>query len=219
MGFSLQFDDTLLDYVANHTPSEPDLFRRLREETATLGPISEMQISWIQGNLMQLLARMTGAKRYLEIGVFTGYSTLAMASALPAEGRVTAFDIDENWTAIGRRYWREAGVEGKIDLVLGEACAGLEKLVKDKATPYDMAFIDADKPNIPNYFDHALKLLRPGGLVIVDNVLWSGAVTDLDVDDENTNAIRAFNDSVMNDNRVRLSMIPVGDGLLLAVKK
>lgn len=220
MGSNLQFDVKLLEYVTKHTPAEPGLFRQLREETEALGPISEMQISWIQGNLMQLLARLIGATRYLEIGVFTGYSTLAMAKALPDDGRITALDIDETWTAIGKRYWREAGVDGKIDLILGDACTTLETMVNETAlSPFDMAFIDADKPNMPKYFDYALRLLRPGGLVIVDNVLWSGAVTDPAAGDENTAAIRAFNDAVMKDQRVYLSMIPVGDGLLLACKK
>ncbi len=220
MGSNLQFDVKLLEYVTKHTPAEPGLFRQLREETEALGPISEMQISWIQGNLMQLLARLIGATRYLEIGVFTGYSTLAMARALPDNGRITALDIDEIWTAMGKKYWREAGVDGKIDLILGDACTTLETMVNETAlSPFDMAFIDADKPNMPKYFDYALRLLRPGGLVIVDNVLWSGAVTDPAAGDENTIAIRAFNDVVMNDQRVYLSMIPVGDGLLLACKK
>ncbi|MCH7805786.1 MAG: class I SAM-dependent methyltransferase [Proteobacteria bacterium] len=220
MGSSLQFDAKLLEYVTKHTPPEPELFRRLREETEALGPISEMQISWIQGNLMQLLARLIGATRYLEIGVFTGYSTLAMATALPDDGRITALDIDETWTAMGKRYWREAEVDGKIDLILGDACTALEKMVNKAALlPFDMAFIDADKPNMPRYFDYALRLVRPGGLVIVDNVLWSGAVIDPAAGDENTAAIRAFNDAVMKDQRAYLSMIPVGDGLLLACKK
>ncbi|MCH8347688.1 MAG: class I SAM-dependent methyltransferase [Proteobacteria bacterium] len=220
MGSSLQFDAKLLEYVTKHTPPEPELFRRLREETEALGPISEMQISWIQGNLMQLLARLIRATRYLEIGVFTGYSTLAMATALPDDGRITALDIDENWTAMGKRYWREAGVDGKIDLILGDACTALEEMVNKAALPpFDMAFIDADKPNMPRYFDYALRLLRPGGLVIVDNVLWSGAVIDPAAGDENTAAIRAFNEAVMKDQRAYLSMIPVGDGLMLACKK
>ena len=220
MGTSLQFDAKLLEYVTKHTPTEPDLFRRLREETETLGPISEMQISWIQACFMQLLAKLTGAARYLEIGVFTGYSTLAMATALPDDGRITALDIDENWTAMGKQYWQEAGVDGKIDLILGNACTTLEKMVNKAALPpFDIAFIDADKPNMPKYFDYALRLLRLGGLVIVDNVLWSGAVIDPAAEDANTTAIRAFNDAVMKDQRAYLSMIPVGDGLLLACKK
>jgi len=220
MGTSLQFDAKLLEYVVKHTPAEPDLFRRLREETEALGPISEMQISWIQACFMQLLTRLTGAARYLEIGVFTGYSTLAMATALPDDGRITALDIDENWTAMGKQYWQEAGVDGKIDLILGDACTTLEKMVNKTAlSPFDIAFIDADKPNMPKYFDYALRLLRPGGLVIVDNVLWSGAVIDPAERDANTIAIRAFNDAVMKDEGAYLSMIPVGDGLLLACKK
>lgn len=220
MGSNLTFDEGLLNYITEHTPPEPELYKRLREETEALGPISEMQISWIQARFMQLMAKMLGAASYLEIGVFTGYSTLAVAEVLPAEGKITALDISEDWTGIGQRYWREAGVEDKIDLILGDACKTMEGLcLKTPAPAFDLAFIDADKMDLPRYFDYALKLVRPGGLVIVDNVLWSGAVLDLKNEEENTVAIRAFNDQIVAEDRAFLSMIPVGDGLTLAFKK
>lgn len=220
MGSNLTFDEGLLNYITEHTPPEPELYKRLREETEALGPISEMQISWIQARFMQLMAKMLGAASYLEIGVFTGYSTLAVAEVLPAGGKITALDISEDWTGIGRRYWKEAGVEEKIDLILGDACKTMEGLcLKTPAPAFDLAFIDADKMDLPRYFDYALKLVRPGGLVIVDNVLWSGAVLDLKNEEENTVAIRAFNDQVVAEDRAFLSMIPVGDGLTLAFKK
>lgn len=220
MGTSLNFDEKLGSYIENHTPKEPELYKRLRQETLELGSISEMQISWVQGRFMQLLVQLLGAKKYLEVGVFTGYSTLAVAEAMSEDGRITALDISEDWTAFGQKYWQEAGVENKIDLKLGDALSAMEALLKDgHGETYDLAFIDADKPNIPNYFDSCLKLLRPGGLVIVDNVLWSGAVTDPDDQSEDTVAIRAFNNAVMKDDRVFYSMVPIGDGLVLARKK
>lgn len=219
MGVDLKFDAALLDYVSKHTPEEPGLYKRLRIETDALGPISAMQISWIQARFMQLLVKLTGADSYLEIGVFTGYSTLAVAEVLPDNGRITALDIDEKWTGIAKRYWSEAGVVDKIDLILGDACQTLETMCSDFCPPFDMAFIDADKLNLSKYFDYSLRLVRPGGLVIVDNVLWGGAVMDPKTQDENTKAIRAFNDRVMRDDRIFVSMILIGDGLLLALKK
>lgn len=220
MGSGLTFDDRVLDYVENHTPPEPPLYKKLREETLDLGPISEMQISWIQGRFMQLLARLIGAKKYLEVGVFTGYSALSVAEAMGKEGRITALDISEEWTAVARRYWKEAGVSGQINLKLEDALGALEEMVQDgQAETFDMAFIDADKENIPNYFDYCLKLVRTGGLVIVDNVLWSGEVANPENREANTEAIRRFNKAVKKDSRVFYSMVPVGDGLVLAQKK
>lgn len=220
MGSGLKFDSRVLEYVENHTPQEPALYRKLREETLDLGAISEMQISWIQGRFMQLLARLIGAKKYLEVGVFTGYSALAVAEAMGKEGRVVALDISEEWTAVARRYWKEAGVSAQIDLKLEDALEALGGLVRDgQAGTFDMAFIDADKQNIPQYFDYCLKLVRKGGLVIVDNVLWSGEVANPENREENTQAIRRFNKAVTRDDRVFYSMVPVGDGLVLAQKK
>jgi len=220
MGSGLTFDEKLLDYVEGHTPAEPDLYKRLREETLELGPISEMQITWVQARFMQLLVALMSAGKYLEVGVFSGYSTLAVAEAMTDAGRITALDISEDWTAMGRRYWAEAGIDNKIDLKLGDAQEAMQALLDGgQGQTYDLAFIDADKPNIPNYFDYCLKLLRPGGLIIVDNVLWSGAVIDLDDQSEDTLAIRSFNEAVLKDDRVFYSLIPVGDGLVLAQKK
>lgn len=220
MGSHINFDEKLFRYVENHTSPEPDLYKRLRYETLELGPISEMQISWVQGRFMQLLVRLLGAMKYLEVGVFTGYSTLAVAEAMAGGGKITALDISQDWTGMAQRYWKEAGIDNKIDLKLGDAGEAMQALLDaGKGETYDLAFIDADKPNIPNYFDYCLKLVRPGGLIIVDNVLWSGAVIDADDLSDDTVAIRAFNDAVMDDDRVFYSMLPVGDGLVLAQKK
>lgn len=220
MGSHINFDEKLSRYVENHTSPEPDLYKRLRTETLELGPISEMQISWVQGRFMQLLVRLLGAMKYLEVGVFTGYSTLAVAEAMAGGGKITALDISKDWTGLAQRYWKEAGVDTKINLKLGDAGEAMQALLDaGKGETYDLAFIDADKPNIPNYFDYCLKLVRPGGLIIVDNVLWSGAVIDADDQSDDTVAIRAFNDAVMGDDRVFYSMLPVGDGLVLAQKK
>jgi len=220
MGSGLTFDDKLLHYVEDHTPAEPPLYRKLRQETLDLGSISEMQISWIQGRFMQLLVRLMGASKYLEVGVFTGYSTLAVAEALPEVGQITALDISEEWTAIGRRYWQQAGIEGKIDFRLGDGVKTLQGLLDEGAAgSYDLVFIDADKENLPHYFDYGLKLLRTGGLVIVDNVLWSGEVINAKDQRDSTRAIRAFNDAVKGDGRIFYSMVPVGDGLVMALKK
>ncbi|MHA1544239.1 MAG: O-methyltransferase [Alphaproteobacteria bacterium] len=220
MGSHINFDEKLFRYVENHTSPEPDLYKRLRYETLELGPISEMQISWVQGRFMQLLVRLLGAMKYLEVGVFTGYSTMAVAEAMAGGGKITALDISQDWTGMAQRYWKEAGIDNKIDLKLGDAGEAMQALLDaGKGETYDLAFIDADKPNIPNYFDYCLKLVRPGGLIIVDNVLWSGAVIDADDLSDDTVAIRAFNDAVMDDDRVFYSMLPVGDGLVLAQKK
>ena len=220
MGSELKFDDALAHYVHEHTPPEPEILGRLRSETANLGPISEMQISWVQARLMQLLASVMGARRYLEIGTFTGYSTFVMADAMGADGHTTALDISEEWTGIGKRYWEEAGLDKNINLILDDACKVLEGfLADDTHVPYDIAFIDADKENIPKYFDYCIKLLRPNGLVMVDNVLWSGDVINAQDERSSTNAIRAFNKLALEDERVFLTMIPVGDGITLARKK
>ena len=209
----------LWDYMRRVTLREPAVLRRLREETAGY-PNSNFQISAEQGQFMALLMHMIGARRTIEIGVYTGYSALSVALALPAEGRVIACDINEEWTAVGRRYWREAGVEQKIDLRLGPALATLDSLIANgQRSQFDFVFIDADKTNYANYYERALMLLRPGGLIGVDNVLWYGRVIDPAFDDPDTRAIRAFNEQIRNDERVWLSMLPVRDGLTLACKK
>jgi predicted O-methyltransferase YrrM len=215
----LTISDALWEYMRRVTLREPALMQRLRAETAHL-PSSSCQISAEQGQFMALLMHLMGARRTIEVGVYTGYSALAVALALPENGRVIACDISEEWTSVARRYWREAGVDHKIDLRLGPALATLDRLIAEGlGNQFDFVFIDADKTNYANYYERALVLLRPGGLIGVDNVLWYGRVIDASVDDPDTRAIRAFNERIKNDDRVWLSMLPVRDGLTLACKK
>src|SRR5271170_810847 len=215
----LTIDDPLWEYMRRVTLREPELLSRLREETAAL-PSSSCQISAEQGQFMALLMHLIGARRTIEVGVYTGYSALAVAQALPDDGQIIACDINEQWTQVARRYWREAGVERKIDLRIGPALATLDNLITDgQGSQFDFVFIDADKTNYANYYERALVLLRPGGLIAVDNVLWYGRVIDASFDDPDTRAIRAFNEQLKNDDRVWLSMLPVRDGLTLACKK
>jgi caffeoyl-CoA O-methyltransferase len=212
-------NDELLDYIGHVTLREPEILCRLRDETSS-HPHAEMQISAEQGQFMALIVHLLSARRTLEIGVFTGYSSLAVALALPDDGRIIACDISEEWTSIARRYWREAGVERKIDLRLGPALKTLDDLIaQGQGGRFDFAFIDADKGNYINYYERALVLVRPGGLIAVDNVLWDGKVIDPSVNDADTRAIRAFNESLHDDERVWLSMLPIRDGLTLACKK
>jgi predicted O-methyltransferase YrrM len=209
----------LLDYTRRVTLREPDVARRLREETARL-PEAQMQISPDQGQFLALLIHLLDARKTLEIGVFTGYSSLSVALALPDDGRIIACDVSEEWTAIAKRYWREAGVEQKIDLRLRPALQTLDDLVAlGQGGTFDFAFIDADKANYGNYYERCLALVRPGGLIAVDNVLWSGKVIDAAAKDADTLAIRAFNEQLKHDQRIWLSMLPVRDGLTLASKK
>jgi len=215
----LTISDALWEYMRRVTLREPALLRRLREETAQL-PSSNCQISAEQGQFMALLMHLIGACRTIEVGVYTGYSALSVALALPADGRIVACDINEEWTSVARRYWREAGVDQKIDLRLGPALTTLDGLIASGlGGQFDFVFIDADKTNYANYYERALVLLRPGGLIGVDNVLWYGRVIDASFDDPDTRAIRAFNEQIKNDDRVWLSMLPVRDGLTLACKK
>ena len=210
--------DTLYRYLVENCVREPAILRKLREETA-VDSMSRMQIGPEQGQFMQLLVRMTNARRCLEIGVFTGYSSLAVALALPADGRILACDISEKWTAMARRYWTAAGVADKIELRLAPALETLDDLVRSGAAgSFDFAFIDADKANYQAYYERVLTLVRPGGLIAVDNTLWQGAVADPKVRDEDTEAIRTFNRLLKADQRVFPSMIPIGDGLSLALK-
>ncbi len=212
-------DDALYDYLSSVSLREPDVLRRLREETAKM-PQHNMQIGPEQGQFMALLIELTGARKCLEVGTFTGYSALAVALALPDDGRLIACDISEEFTALGKPFWEEAGVAGKIDLRIGPALDTLDALIEGgESGTFDFAFIDADKVNYLGYFQRALDLARPGGLICVDNVLWNGAVADPSRDDEDTEAIRAFNAALTNDPRISLSMLPVGDGLTLARKR
>ncbi len=217
----LDFPSTpeLADYVRGASLRESEILRRLREETAA-HPRASMQISPEQGQFMALLIHMLRARRTLEIGVFTGYSALTVALALPEDGRLIACDVSEEYTSVARRYWREAGVERKIDLRLRPALQTLDDLIAlGQAGSFDFAFIDADKENYENYYERCLTLLRPGGLIAVDNVLWSGRVIDPADQDADTRAIRAFNKKVKSDERVWLSLLPIRDGLTLACKK
>jgi caffeoyl-CoA O-methyltransferase len=208
----------LHDYILNSTLREPDVLRELRDETHAKMEDAGMQIAPEQGQLMALLARAIGAKRYLEIGVFTGYSSLAMALALPADGKIVACDVSEEYTGMAKRYWERAGVSGKIDLRIAPALETLAALRAANVAPFDMAFIDADKSNVDAYYEAALALLRPGGLLLVDNVLWSGRVLDADPA-ESTRALVAIVAKARADERVDISLLPVSDGILVACKR
>ena len=216
---SISLTDSLYDYLLSVSLREPDLLLKLREETAA-DPAANMQISPEQGQFMGLLARLMGARRCLEIGVFTGYSSLALALALPDDGRIVACDVSEKWTSVARRYWAAAGVAHKIDLRLATAMETLDRLLADgEAGTFDFAFIDADKDNYVGYYERALQLLRAGGLVVADNTLWSGRVADPENAEADTVALRHFNELLHGDSRVDLSLVPIGDGLSLARKR
>jgi predicted O-methyltransferase YrrM len=210
--------DGVEQYIVDTTVREHPVLAELHTETSRM-PGAGMQIGSDQGQFMGLLARAIGAKRYLEIGVFTGYSSLAMALALPADGRVVACDVSEEYTSVAKRYWQKAGVEKKIDLRLGPAVATLDKMIADKVEPFDIAFIDADKANYDAYYERCLQLVRPGGLILCDNMLWSGRVIDKTAHDEDTDALRALNAKVGKDERVDVALLSVGDGVLIARKR
>jgi len=216
---TIDLTDTLYDYLLSVSLRETDLQRRLREETATLS-MARMQISPEQGQFMALIARLTGTRRCLEVGVFTGYSSLAVALALPEDGRIVACDVSEEWTAIARRYWAAAGIADRIDLRLAPAIDTLDALIAaGDAGTYDLAFIDADKTSYLSYYERALVLLRPGGLLMTDNTLWSGRVADPEDGDADTVALRHYNEHLHRDTRIDLSLVPIGDGLTLARKR
>lgn len=216
---TLGLDDRLYDYLLANSLREPPVLRRLREATATL-PDANMQIAPEQGQFMALLLRLMGARTGIEIGVFTGYSTLCCALALPEGGRIVACDISPEWTTIAQRYWREAGVEGRIELHLTPALETLEELrAGGYEASFDYAFIDADKENYLPYYENCLHLIRPGGLILIDNVLWNGAVADPNNQERDTIAIRRLNQKLNADQRVDLSLVAVGDGLALVRKR
>lgn len=218
MGRAITMTDELYRYLLEHSLRDHPVLRELREETAAL-PMARMQVGPEQGQFLALLTRLTGAKRCLEIGVFTGYSSLAVAMALPADGTILALDVNEEWTAIARRYWKKAGVEKKIDLRIGKAIGTLDTLISLRESGrYDFAFIDADKSGYDDYYERCLRLLRPGGLLAIDNVLWGGAVAQ-PAHDADTLALQALNDKLHHDERIDLSMLPLGDGLSLARKR
>jgi predicted O-methyltransferase YrrM len=211
--------DDIHRYLVDHSVREHEALAKLRAATADM-PDAQMQIGPEQGQFMALLARLTNARRCIEIGVFTGYSSLAVALALPDDGRIIACDVSEEWTAIARRFWREAGVDHKIELKLQPATQTLQELLaRGEAGRYDFAFIDADKPAYDTYYEQLLPLLRPGGLIAIDNTLWSGRVADTTSRDANTTALRALNDKLYRDQRIDLSLLPIGDGLTLARKR
>ena len=209
---TLNLTDALRSYVWQVGVREPDVLRRLREETASL-PMAQMQISPEQGAFMAMLVRLIDARRCLEVGTFTGYSSTAVALALPDDGRITCCDVSVEWTDVARRYWADAGVADKIDLRLGPAIETLQGLEEGS---FDFAFIDADKPSYDAYYERALRLVRPGGLIAIDNVLWGGRVIDDADQSEQTLVIRRLNDKIATDERVDQVLLPIGDGLTLA---
>ncbi len=211
---SISMPDALYEYTIENWLREPEILRELREETKSL-PNHNMQISPDQGQLMGFLAKLIGAKTYLEVGVFTGYSSLSVALALPDDGAIVACDVSEEFTSVARRFWKKAGVERKIDLRLAEGTVTLDALIRDGRV-FDMAFIDADKPNYLNYYERCLRLVRKGGLILIDNVLWDGKVADIDDKEENTEVIRGVNRMLHGDERVDLALIPIADGLTVA---
>jgi predicted O-methyltransferase YrrM len=216
---TLTLSPSLYEYLCKVSLREPKLLTRLRHETAQdSGGV--MQISPEQGQFMSLLVELIQARNILEIGTYTGYSSLCMALALPEDGRIVCCDISKAWTNIARRYWLEAGVEDKIRLHLAPALETLRKFLQQgEAETFDMAFIDADKENYPLYYELCLQLLRPGGLLLADNTLWSGRVNDASDRSVDTESIRRFNILLHEDDRISLSMLPLGDGLTLALKK
>jgi len=215
---TLGLDDVLHDYVVQHNREHTEL-ARLREATAS-HPRAGMQIAPEQGALLQMLVTLIGARRTIEVGVFTGYSALAVALALPADGRVLACDVSDEYTRIARPYWERAGVAAKIELVLAPALETLDRrLAAGEAGHYDFAFIDADKTNYDGYFERCLQLVRPGGLIALDNTLWSGRVAQEAEAGSDTAALQALNDKLVTDDRVDIALLPVGDGLTLARRR
>ncbi len=216
---TLGLPDLLHDYILDNSLKELPILAELREETQHHKQ-ARMQISPDQGQLIALLIRLMSARRVLEIGVFTGYSSLTIALALPIDGVLVACDISEEYTAIAKRYWRMAGVQDKIDLRIAPALETLDFLIESgQAETFDFVFVDADKANYSNYYDRALKLLRPGGLMAIDNVLWSGRIADPQSTDKIVQTLRIFNQKVAQDDRVQVSLLPMGDGITLALKK
>ncbi|HEX3431509.1 MAG TPA: class I SAM-dependent methyltransferase [Rhizomicrobium sp.] len=210
--------EELIEYVARVGAREHPALRRCREETAAM-PNFQMQIAPEEGAFLALLAKILGVRQALEIGTFTGYSTLSVALALPEDGRVVALDVSREYTDRARGYWKEAQVEQRIDLRLGPAIDSLDHMILANEGPFDMAFIDADKSNYDPYYERVLKLLRPGGVVALDNVLWSGAVADPTVNDKDTSALRTLNEKIQRDDRVDMALATIADGVMLARKR
>ncbi len=216
---TLNFTPKLYSYFKQYSLREPAVLAKLREQTHTMS-MSQMQISPEQGQFMAFLIELMGARKTLEVGVFTGYSTLAVALALPDDGKVVACDINVEWTKIAQKYWHMAGVTEKIDLRLAPALETLDNLLThDGQDSFDFAFIDADKANYINYYEKALQLVRPGGVIAIDNTLWSGKVADPSIQDKDTVIIRELNAILVSDERVSVTMVPIGDGLTLARRR
>ena len=215
LGISPQIEE----YVSRLGTREHPALKRCREETQASHPGRYMQIGEDQGAFMALMARLIGAKRYLEVGTFTGYSALAVALALPADGKVVCLDISKEYTDQARGYWKEAGVEAKIDLHIGPALDSIDKIVAAGDAPFDFVFIDADKANYDAYYERALKITRKGGLIALDNMLWSGAVADPSNNEDSTRAIRALNEKIHADARVDMALATIADGIMLACKR
>ncbi len=216
---TLGLDDRLYAYLQSVAVREPAILTELRQETAQ-HPMSQMQIAPEQGQFMALLVQLMGAKKTLEVGVFTGYSALAVALALPPGGQVVACDVSEDYTAIARRYWERAGVADRIHLHIAPALESLDRfLAEGQANTFDFAFIDADKSNYDGYYERALQLVRVGGLIAIDNVLWGGDVADPEVQDSRTQKIRSLNQKIHEDERVTMCVVPIADGLTLAIKR
>ena len=216
---TIGLSNELRKYMLDVSFRDDDILRQLRQETLTLKE-AQMQISPEQGAFLSILTKILNAKKTLDIGVFTGYSSLVVARELPDDGLVVACDTSIEWTSIAKKYWKLAGVDNKVDLHLAPAIETLEKLIEDgQGSTYDFSFIDADKINYQSYYEYSLTLVKPGGIIAVDNVLWSGQVIDESDSEPATRAIRSFNEKLYQDDRVSISMVPIGDGLTLAYKK
>jgi predicted O-methyltransferase YrrM len=216
---TLNLDDALYQYLLDVSLRETPLLKRLRDETQAL-PMARWQVAPEQGQFLALLVKLTGARRLLEVGTFTGYSALCMAAALPADGSLICCDIPGDYNAIARQYWQEAGLAGRINLRLAPALETLAELERQgQGESFDLVFIDADKANYPGYLEHALRLLRVGGLAVFDNTLWSGRVLEANPESADTRAIQTLNRALKDDARVDLSLLPLGDGLTLCRKR
>ena len=215
---TLAISESIYQYLCDHSLREDPILKELRDHTYDMEERA-MQIAPEQGQFMQMLIKLIGAKNTIEVGVFTGYSSLAIALALPEDGRIVACDVNPQYTSVAEKFWVSAGVREKIDLRIGPAKDTLSELINDGLTgTFDFAFIDADKVNYDHYYELCLELIRPGGLITVDNVLWGGATADDSINDTDTTSIRALNDKLHRDERIDLSLVPIGDGLTLAMK-
>jgi predicted O-methyltransferase YrrM len=216
---SIGLPDDVYDYVLAHGVREPAILARLREETAA-HPMAQMQIEPLQGAIFRLLVELLDARSYVEVGTFTGYSSLAVALAMPADGRLVCCDVSEEYTSVARRYWAEAGVADRVDLRIGPGIDSLDALLAEgRENTFDLAFVDADKKSYPDYYERCVRLVRPGGVVALDNVLWGGEIADMAKQDRDTLALRAVNAVVRDDERVTEVLLPVADGMTLARKR